>query len=105
MKSLAIIILLLAAQSSIADSDSPWQFEVSAELGRCQSSVYLEMCSEDRAVWKVTAATSYELTDNIHAVGSVDHFSSFDGTADLQGDKTQQSGQFNFIGIGLKAVW
>ena len=77
-------------------------FSVGAEAGRCRSSVYMEMCNEHRLTWHVYGEAEHHINDNLSITGSVQHFSSFDGRADLTGDESNQSGSFDYVGAGLK---
>lgn len=103
MKAL-IILIVLAAYSIPANAID---FTIGAQAGQCKTSVYLRMCSESRAVWHVYAQADQQVADfgqygTLHAVGGVDHFSSFDGSADLRGDEANQSGAFDYVGAGIE---
>lgn len=99
MKKLLIIALSLYALQANAQG---WEFSISAELGRCQTSVYIQMCDDNRPVWKVSAEASKQLSKHLSFVSSLDHFSSWDGKADITGDVDKQSGVFNYVGTGLR---
>ena len=103
-KAIKIALLISVAAHLLACSApaNAIDFSIGAEIGRCKSSVYMEMCNEDRLTWHVYAEAEHRINDRLSIIGSVRHFSSFDGKADLTGDEANQSGSFDYVGAGLK---
>lgn len=102
-----IITTLIAACLGVwlalySPTASALDFSIGAETGHCKTSVYLEMCSEHRPIWRVYAEASHPFSKHLSLTGSIQHFSSFDGRADLSGDNANQSGVFDYVGAGLK---
>ena len=83
-------------------SRSPWSLALGAQAGSCDVAGHIDMCSSPQPTWHLYAHTSYRLKERWYLTGSFDHFSQFDGKADLTGDEAHQTGKFDYYGVGVE---
>jgi hypothetical protein len=89
----------------LSSAEDNLSYTLGAQLGRCSSGVYMQMCDEGLPTWHVYFKANYNVTEFIRVVGEVDHYSSWDGEADLHGYTDQQSGSFDYVGVGIEINW
>ena len=90
----------LLAESS--PPGNPWSFPLGVQAGSCDVAGRIDMCSSPQPTWHLYAHASYRLKEKWYLIGSFDHFSQFDGKADLTGDEANQSGKFDYYGVGVE---
>lgn len=96
-----ILFVALALYSGFVNAGD---LSAQATLGKCSSSVYMQMCGDDRNVWRVSGQARHQLADNVNLVAELVHFSSWDGSADINGDTENQTGKVDYVGIGVEYV-
>jgi len=103
-KALKIALLISAAAHIAACSIQAHavDFSVGAEAGHCNAYGNINMCTDDMLTWHIYGTAEQKLTDHLSATLSLHHFSAYDGAADWAKDAANQSGAFNFGGIGIR---
>jgi hypothetical protein len=104
MKKIIPLIVIITTTVHPVEAED-WETRIGIQAGACEAAGNIQMCETGSPKWHAYATTSYRLIGSWYATATAEHYSQSDGKADLSGDTANQTGVFNYYGVGVEWRW